>query len=400
MLVAAVPSTFVDSAANAQTDPSKLPLLAPEALHYVGGFRLPAETVNGQDYSFGGHPVAFNPARGTLFVGNSKGHVAEVNVPGPVNSADVKAMPFATFVQTFADPTEGRLPEISTIGVSVSGLLVHDNRLYGTASIYYDANNTQRFSHFVRSLQLNQRSFTGWSQVWETNRTGYVAGMMALIPAEWQARLGGAALTGQCCIPIVSRTSNGPAAFAFDPAKIGQPNVSATPLLYYTLEHATLGSWDGSNPTYGAATGVGGVAVIAGTRTALYFGRNGIGPPCYGNGTADKTLDGKNGPDGEKYCFDPTTNSKGSHAYPYRYQVWAYDLNDFAAVKAGKKRPWQVVPYGVWPLTLPTPELSVRLGGVGYDAKNQLVYVSQLGADPDGYSSRAIIHALRIAVPH
>ena len=140
--------------------------------------------------------------------------------------------------------------------------------------------------------------------------------------------------------------------------------------------------------------------MIAGTRTALYFGRNGIGPPCYGNGTADKSLDGKNSPDGTKYCYDPTNNSKGSHAYPYRYQVWAYDLNDFAAVKAGQKRPWQVVPYGVWPLTLPTPETTVRLGGVGYDAKNQLVYISQMGADPDGYSSRAVVHALRIAVPN
>ena len=72
--------------------------------------------------------------------------------------------------------------------------------------------------------------------------------------------------------------------------------MSAAPLLYYTLDHATLGAWEGSNPTYGAVTGVGGVAVIAGTRTALYFGRNGMGQHCYGNGTADRSLDGKTGP--------------------------------------------------------------------------------------------------------
>ena len=83
----------------------------------------------------------------------------------------------------------------------------------------------------------------------------------------------------------------------------------------------------------------------------------------------------------------------------YRYQVWAYDLNDWAAVRAGQKQPWDVVPYGVWPLTLPTPEPMVRLGGVGYDAERQIVYVSQLRADPDGYSSRPVIHAFRIALP-
>ena len=149
VLVLVAAASFVDGAANTQTDPSKLRLLSQEDLHYVGGFRLPAGTVNGQDYSFGGHPVAFNPERGTLFVANRQANVAELSIPGPVNNADVKALPFATFVQPFADPTEGRLAEISGIGVSLSGLMVHDNRLYGTASIYYDANNNQRFSHFV-----------------------------------------------------------------------------------------------------------------------------------------------------------------------------------------------------------------------------------------------------------
>ena len=97
--------------------------------------------------------------------------------------------------------------------------------------------------------------------------------------------------------------------------------------------------------------------------------------------------------------YDPTSNSKGSHAFPYRSQIWAYDLNDLAAVKAGTKKPWEVVPYGVWPLTLPTPEPTMRLGGVGYDAERQLIYVSQLGADPDGYSSRPVMHAFRVVIP-
>lgn len=396
--VAAVVCAMAVTVGAQSTDPSTLPLLTVDSLQYVGGFRLPAESVNGDSFSVGGRPMAFNPAGNSLFIGSRAGRVAEVSIPTLVNSADVNALPFASFLQPFADPTEGHLSEVSGEPVAIDGLMIHDNRLYGTAVIYYDANNTQGVSHYSRSLQLNQLSFSGWSRVWESGKAGFVSGLMALVPAEWQARLGGPAVTGQCCIPIVTRTSWGPAAFAFNPADVGQATVGATPLLYYTGEHPTLGQWDSSNPTYGATIQIGGMAIIAGTRTALYVGRNGTGPNCYGNGTSIQSLDGTYGPDGAKWCYDPTTGDKGSHAYPYRYQLWAYDLNEFTAVKEGRKQPWEVMPYGVWPFDLPTPEPSVKLGGVGYDAERQLLYVSQLGADKDGYSYRPIIHALQIDV--
>ena len=263
------------------------------------------------------------------------------------------------------------------------------DRLYGTARIYYDANNTQTVSHYARSTNLSTKSFSGWSRVWDRGRTGFVSGFLASVPPEWQAKLGGPHLTGQCCIPIVSRTSAGPAAFSFDASKIGQPALPANPLLYYDGQHATLGPWEGSNPTYGAATLMGGFAVIAGTRTVLYVGTNGLGPHCYGDGTADKAK-----ADGVHLCFDPTTSDKGSHSYPYRFQVWAYDLNDLAAVKAGKKKPWDAKPYGVWPLTFPMDAIVV-IGGVGYDPQRQILYVSQKKADGGGVP---VMHAFRLAV--
>ena len=380
-----------------QSGVSTLPLLSSDGMQYVGGFRLPAESANGVDFSFGGQPMAFNPATGGLFVGSLRGAIAEISIPTPVNNADVNALPFAAYLQPFADPTEGHLGDISTDGVMSGGLMVYGDRLYGTAAIFYDANNTQRVSHYSRSARLNQASFSGWSQVWETGRSGFVSGWMTAVPSEWQSALGGRALTGQCCIPIAWRTSWGPSAFAFNPAEVGQPAVSASPLLYYTDANPTLGPWEGSNPTYGATTAVAGMVVVAGTRTALYVGRNGIGPHCYGNGTPNQSIHGNYSPDGTVWCYDPTSSDKGSHAYPYRYQAWAYDLNDFAAVKAGTKQPWEVVPYGVWPLNLPTAEATVRVGGVAYDAQRQLLYVSQRGADPDGYASRAVIHAFRLA---
>jgi hypothetical protein len=395
MIVARV-LTNTGGVAAQSSDPSSLPLLSSGGLEYAGGFRLPGETVNGMSFSYGGQAVAYDPATNSLFI-SSLGYVAEVSIPAPVISSDVSAMPFARLLQPFEDPSEGHLRDLYDGDAKMEGLMVYGNRLYGTGYIYFDASNVQRVSHYSRSRQLNQPSFSGWSQVWETGGSGFVAGMMSLVPSEWQAKLGGKAITGQCCIPIVWRTSSGPAAFAFDPAQVGQPTASATPLLYYPGDHATLGSWSGANPTYGSTTQILGVAVIAGTRTVLYFGRNGMGTYCYGTGTPDQSLVGTTAPEGGPYCYDPTNSYKAPHAYPYRYQIWAYDLNDFAAVKAGTKQPWDVVPYGVWPLNLPTPESTMELGGVGYDAQRQILYVSQMRADHDGCCDyRPIIHAFRV----
>jgi len=376
-------------------DPSALPLLTKDGLRYRGGFRMPGEAMMGANFDYGGSPIAFNPAKNSLFVGNVDGKVAEISIPNPVNSDNAKAMEMATYLQpAFVDPTEGHLKEVSTSDIVLYGLLVYGNRLIGAVSIYYDASNKQRRSHFSRSLSLTTPSFSGWSQVWETERTGLVSGWMSLVPTEWQSRLGGPAITGQCCIPIVARTSYGPAAFAFNPALVGQPTVPAQPLVYYDSNHTTLGRWEDQNPAYGMTARIGGVAIIAGTRTALFVGSTGLGAACYGSGTADKAAADASPTD--NICYDPDDSNQGNHAYPYRYQIWAYDLNDFAAVKSGAKRPWEVVPYGVWPLTFPTSAAQLRIGGVAYDAQREILYVSQRDGNRGEFSSSPLIHAFTL----
>jgi hypothetical protein len=396
----AVGLQWSDANLSAQSpDPLTLPRLAFSDFTYLGGFRLP-NTAQGGDFSYGGSHMAFNPARNSLFVNSLHSKVAEVTIPAPVNTSDRSLMSFASYLQPFSDPSEGHLSDIGH-GTLLSGLLVQGGRLYATGSIYYDALNTQVLSHFSHSTNLAEQSFVGMSQVWDTGKAGFVGGYMSNIPSEWQSLLGGPALTGQCCIPIVTRTSFGPSAFGFNPAAIGNnTSVPASPLLYYTKEHATLGAWEGSTEMYGAATLMGGAAVIAGTRTALFVGRIGVGAYCYGYGVTDPALGGTKAADGQMNCYDPTNAAKGTHGYPYRYQIWAYDLADFAAVKAGAKAPWQVVPYGIWPFELPTPEKTVQIGGVAYDAERQLLYVSQMFADLDGCCERRpIIHTLKINAP-
>ncbi len=377
-------------------DPTNLRRLAFPDLVYEGAFRLPA-TDEGDSFSFGGHPLAFNPDGNSLFVGTHSRRVAEVSIPEPGKAADVGSLPVAVYLQPFADPTDGRMKEVAEEGTSLAGLLVYERQLFGTGLIYYDANNTQTVSHFARPLALGAGAVSKLVRVGQSGKTGFVAGYMAAVPAEWQSRLGGPAITGQCCLAIVTRTSLGPAAFVFDPAEVRAGKAAdAIPLLYYPHDHPTLGRWEASSPAYGGTMQLGGAALIAGTRTALFVGRNGLGDFCYGNGTADEALKGTRGPDGEPYCFDPTSTDKAQHAYPYRFQFWAYDLGELAEVRAGRRDPWEVIPYGVWPFELPFPEPGVRIGGVAYDAGRQRLFVAQMQADRDGYALRPLIHVFRV----
>ena len=127
-----------------------------------------------------------------------------------------------------------------------------------------------------------------------TDRAGMVAGYMGVIPPEWRALLGGPALTGQCCIPIIGRSSFGPSVSVFDPAQLGaQATVPSTMLIGYPIEHQTLGAWDANPPStyYGGTDQMGSVAFPAGTRSVLFTGRHGD-QFCYGPGTGNPALVG------------------------------------------------------------------------------------------------------------
>ena len=366
-----------------------------DQLAYEGAFRVPAES-NGESFSYGGQTLAYNPASDTLFVSSLHGKVAEVSIPAPAKGTLPEQLPVASVVQPFRDPADGRLKDIAESGAVLSGLLVHEGRLYGAGVIAYDATNAQRVSHFGRSLDLARNEVTRIHQVGETGKSGFVAGYMASVPQEWRAALGGSAVTGQCCISIISRTSYGPGLFAWNPADLGRRDpLPATPLLYYPQQHPTLGVWEGSNEMFGGTTEVAGVAII--DRTILFAGRNGMGTFCYGDGTADKKAASEPRANGEKFCYDPTNSSKGQHAFPYRLQFWAYDINDLAAVRAGGRDPWDVRPYAVWPFELPAiGDPYPRIGAVAFDAARRRLFVTQLFGEKDGYDRRPVFHVFTV----
>src|SRR5262249_14676939 len=157
------------------------------------------------------------------------------------------------------------------------------DRLIISVYDYYDAAGAQVLSHLSRPLQLDVKGqVSGPFQVGPLG-AGYYSGYMGVVPTEWQAKLGGPALTGQADINIITRTSLGPDAFVFDPANLN--GGTAKPLVYYPTDHATLGAWAQSNPLYGGADTMKGVVFPKGTSSMLFFGKHGT-TFCYGIGTS------------------------------------------------------------------------------------------------------------------
>jgi len=210
---------------------------------------------------------------------------------------------------------------------------------------------------------------------------GLVDGYFSVIPGPWRELLGGPVLNGNCCLPVISRTSYGPAAFVIDPTELGLVDpLPATAVVSYPSAHP-MTSPDPTNPLFNFATEIKGLVFPDGTRSVLFFGRHGTGAYCYGPGTADPTLAGQPADGGiDKWCYDLNSSAKGSHAWPYEYYVWAYDANDLFAVKSGVKQSWEVMPYATWPFTLPFPGDSHVLGAT-YDPAAKRIFVSQAFGD-------------------
>jgi len=324
-------------------------------LVYQGSFKLP--TLSGNGFSFGGSAPAYNPANDSLFI---MGHVndqetAEVKIPAIGGTA--------TVLQSLTDAQNGLRSKAGSTDVRVGGNFVYNGTLYSTAFVYYDATNSQTLSHFSRSTSLKSGTATGPWRVGSMG-AGFYSGYMAAVPSEWQAKIGGPAVTGNCCLSILSRTSYGPALFSFDPKSTSQ---TAQPLVYYTQGTQTLGTYGSktANPQFNGTTRITGVVFPQGTGSVLFFGRSGAGAYCYGESSA---------------CNDPSYDSKGEHAYPYYAYVWAYAAADLAAVRAGSKDPSSIKPYAFWQLK----EISKNgylqefdLGGAAYDPATSRIFLPE-----------------------
>lgn len=347
---------------------SNSPLLYKSDFVYQGAFRVPGGGDIEDTFGYGGKAVTYNPNNNSLFL---TGHTyaqrtAEISIPTIVNSQNLGDLQTATILQSFSDATEGRLSSINPSdgnGQRIGGHLVFGGELYVAGFSYYDAAGSQVASHFVRPLSLSTTGqVEGPFRV--GNRVHFTSAYMATIPPEWQSALGGPALTGNCCRSIIGNQSWGPAVSVFNPQDVGQVEpVPAIDLVHYTGDNELGPGATTQNPLFNLTTRVGGVVFPVGSSSVLFFGHHGIGPYCYGTGDE---------------CGDPIDDNKGTHAYPYVFQVWAYDANELLQVKNGNLQPYEVRPYDVWTFNVPFENNDEHdTGGVAYDPATGRIFFVQ-----------------------
>jgi len=405
-------------------------------LIYKGAFKTPT----GDDtYSYGGSNLAYNPENNSLFIG-VKG-TAELAIPVPVISSDASLLPRANEIQAPVDISEGHSKNIAIGGTEISGtsvrqggLMVYNGKLIGTEYAFYSSSAV--LSHFTSSLDVSVTGdFSGMYAVGvapEVPTASFVSGWMGHIPEKWQASLGGPAFTGQGSLSVLSRTSYGPAAFSFDPDQLGKVDpVPAHALLYYPTDHP-LEYHSSSNKRWNGTTKMAGAVMVE--DSILFFGYHGLGEYNYGEPDSDtiyadecrapdncvtgpkrwpvcsdpyNCVSGRKGIPNDPLCdgsgsdgcyYDPTgMGSKGPHAYPYIYQVWAYSLSDLAAVRKGEMEPWEPQPYAIWELPFDVVPTSIYGGAAAFDSINKLLYVTQPAGELYGCCQKIpVIHVFQL----
>ncbi len=360
------------------TDPE---LVGPDDVSYLGAFDVPASDGSGDmegTFTYGGHALGYDPSTDSLFFGGHDWYqrLGQVSVPSDFSQP-------ATVLQQLVDPTDGNSSLVDDSTLKLGGSLVFNDRLIVTMYSYYDADSTQALSHFASSLDLtSQADADGPFALEGSANARSKAGYMTTIPAEWQAAFGGPALTGNCCLSILGASSAGPAVSVFDPDDVGVIDpVPASTLLFYPLGNPTTADGTETNDLFIQSDAVVGVAFPAGSRSVLFVGTHGQGEYCYGPGTSDQSLHGTPDGEGNVYCYDLVSSAKGTHAYPYVHQVWAYDADELLEVLAGARESWEVVPYATFELSGIRDDGGATMAGATYDPDSGRLFVTERYGD-------------------
>ncbi len=384
-------------------DGTQLPLFDLSDMSYLGAFKVPSGQVGSATFSFASSGIAFNPLNNSLFLSSDSNvgvHVAEVAIPSTLQtSGRLSGMSTATVLQEFVDL--GRLINVDTSGaaqaprlnyenVNLGGLLVANGGLTGGLYTGYTSAEpeTSTHTHFrADSLDLSSltsESFAGLLDIRRNTSSldGRIrGGYMTEVPAEWQPYIGSKYVTGAAAQNRIEFSSTGPALFGFD--AVNPEDSSGNALLAYPHNHPLQWSDQpnaGPQVLFNGTTKIDGVTFVPGTRSIIFIGSNGLSDIGYGVGSLFN---------------DSARPYSGFHSQNgnYSYQIWAYDIEDFMAVRHGVKSPWTLQPTSVVNFDLPTPEPAKYLGGTAFDASTGRLYISQKLA---GDEATPVIHVYQL----
>lgn len=268
--------------------------------------------------------------------------------------------------------------------------------VYCTVRQFYDANLAATKGHLkiangTTSLSGTQ---TGLFKL-GTNNPAFYAGYQGLIPSAWQASFGDKpCFCGASGMSIVTRSSFGPTAFAFDPSELGALTATAVDMVHYPFPAHPIANGDSQNLVYNHTSSIVGAIIL--DDSMLFFGNHGLGPLEYGHGTANPELAGTQAEDGEFFRYDPCISAKGYHAYPYTAQCWAYRMTDLAAAAAGSVEPWESSPYSIWTIDLPIAGC-VSLFGVAQIHGTRRFILNQMHPNLASYFGEVVGHVYEVA---
>ena len=367
---------------HAQADPKNLPLLHIEDFRYLGAFRLPDDTFGASSPNYSQGPLEYDAASRTIYIVGHSHHQAIAEFPVPVlicskqiAESNMCADPIQNFVQILGRTTGGNPQNLNRIG----GIEIFDEpegkKLLVNAYEYYDApgDNSQTSAIVGDADDIAGSVINGFYTF--QGGAGHTSGWISPIPAEWQTILGGTHITGQSSgIPIISRTSVGPSAFAFDGTEVFSTGpvddpIATVPLLDFSLGHPLhhdLSNTTGTNDVWTHLSRVVYGFIPPGTRTYVTLGHSGghASGVCYKCTQDDGTLCGG-------YC--------APDAEDYYHYYWLWDVNDLVSVKSGHLQPYEVNPYDYGVFI--TPFKTRQLGGGTFDAANSVLYLTVQRAD-------------------
>lgn len=340
---------------------------------YLGAFRMP-ESATGHYFGFARSKIAFDPADGKLFATckQSSGgalRCCKLTIPALVTGGTVAALNRATIT---IDGTDIFSTIITGVYDSIGQMHVYGDKLIYDFGIFYDAGFSMTASHATCNLDL-----TGVAGPYTIGSLypGKLWGPMADVPADYQAGFGGPVVTGRGGGNIVSTSSDGPCAVAFDPDDFGGTVTSTTQVLYGTNEYEPLSGTDGAGPNllWCFPNNLAGTFFADGAshRCLGFVADQGTGVYWYGDPN-DPPEGGVNDPRG----------GQGTHAPYYRLYLHLFDPEEVEDAAA----PEDNVPYSVFELAHPftVSEGDFRVNSATYDATNRKLYISMDGADMYG----------------
>jgi hypothetical protein len=388
-----------------QTGPTGLPLMRIGDLAYAGAFRLPANSYGNSSLNYSQGPIEYNAADTTLFI---VGHtyqqaIAEFTVPELVAGTVLSELHMAGEpVQVFSSVLDrtpgGNEQNLNRIGGMELVEGPAGRALLVNAYEYYDAPGDNTLTTLVvrDAGDIAGSGVEGFFAF--AGGAGHTAGWLSPVPPEWRELVGGTHITGHSSgIPIISRCSVGPSAFAFDPtafaANVSLPtSIPTQRLLDFSLAeplHEDLSNGTGDNDLWTHLSQVTYGCIVPGTRTYFTIGNSGghASGVCYKCTRDDGHLCGG-------YC-----TPEAADVYQY---YWLWDLADMVAVKEDELESHAVRPYEYGRFDTPFQDGGFRpIGGGTFDPASGLLYLSVRGADREQgrYANPPVIVAYRFTTP-